>query len=140
MQLKVRRSQRAGMLGKVVFALDVLADLSSEEKALVERYKLWNEVVYSSEAATANAERANANMNNLIGLVSVASMIADKVLKKFFTIKNLTSGEHIECKDLSELLAVEEQVRIACGNLKKYLAIAESFDGREEVIEVGIAA
>ncbi|NOT54809.1 MAG: hypothetical protein HOP18_09415 [Deltaproteobacteria bacterium] len=135
MQLKVRRSQRAGMMGKVLFALDVVADLTKEEHACVERYKLWNEVVYSSEAATANAERAQAG-----NLAALGSMIADKVMKKFLTIKNLTSGEHIECKDLGELLTVEEQVRLACSNLKKYLAIAETFDGREEVIEVDIAA
>ena len=72
--------------------------------------------------------------------MALGALIADKVMKKFLTIKNLTSGEHMECKDLGELVTAEEQIRIACGNLKKYLAIAETFDGREEVIEVSIAA
>lgn len=136
MQLKVRRNQRSGMLGgKVVFTLDVMAELSGEERALVERYKLWSEVVYSSEAANDNAARMHAGSVKALGAVLV-----DKVLKRFFTVKHLVSGEHIECKDLAELLGAEEQVRIACANLKKYLEVAQTFDGREEVVEVAAAA
>ncbi|MEZ5972584.1 MAG: hypothetical protein R3C31_12300 [Hyphomonadaceae bacterium] len=136
MQLKVRRNQRSGMLGgKVVFTLDVMADLTAEERALVERYKLWGEVVYSSEAANDNAARMHGGSVKALGAVLV-----DKVLKRFFTVKHLVSGEHIECKDLAELLGAEEQVRIACANLKKYLEVAQTFDGREEVVEVAAAA
>lgn len=136
MQLKVRRSQRSGMLGgKIVFTLDVMAELSGDERALVERYKLWGEVVYSSEAANDNAARMHAGSVKALGAVLV-----DKVLKRFFTVKHLVSGEHIECKDLAELLGTEEQVRVACANLKRYLEVAQTFDGREEVVDVAAAA
>ncbi len=136
MQLKVRRSQRSGMLGgKVVFVLDVVAELAADERALVDRYKLWGEVVYSSDAANDNAARMHAGSVKAFGAVLV-----DKVLKRFFTVKNLVSGEHIECKDLAELLGAEEQVRVACVNLKRYLEVAQTFDGREEVVEVAAAA
>lgn len=136
MQLKVRRNQRSAMLGgKVVFTLDVVAELDHEERALVERYKLWNETVYSSEAVNQHAERAQAG-----NLAALGSLITDKMLKRFFTIKNLVTGEHIECKDLGEVIAAEEQVRAACANLKSYLALASTFDGREEVVEVAAAA
>jgi hypothetical protein len=135
MQLKVRRAQKSGMLGgKVVFTLDVRAELSPDEKALVDRYKLWPEVVYSSDAANANAERMHAGNVKAMGAV-----LLDKVLKRFFTIKDLVSGQHIECKDLAEVLAAEEQVRVACANLQQYLAVATTFDGREEVVEIAPA-
>jgi hypothetical protein len=45
------------------------------------------------------------------------------------------TGQHIECKDLDELLGAEEAIREACKALKVYLTVAESFDGREEVVE-----
>ena len=136
MQLKVRRGQKSGMLGgKVLFTLDVRAELTPDEQALVERYKLWPEVVYSSEAANANAERMYAGNVRALGAV-----LLDKVLKKFFTIKDLVSGQHIECKDLGEVIAAEEQVRLACTNLKQYLAVATTFDGREEVVEIAAAS
>ena len=135
MQLKVRRGQKSGLLGgKVVFTLDVRAELTQDEQALVERYKLWPEVVYSTEASTANAERAHAG-----NLAALGALITDKVLKRFFTIKDLVSGQHIECKDLAQVLAAEEQVRAACAQLKQYLAVATSFDGREEVVEIAAA-
>jgi len=136
MQLKVRRNQRSGMLGgKVIFTLDVMAELTPDEKALVDRYKLWPEVVYSSEAANDNAARVHAG-----DLKALGAVLMDKALKRFFTVKNLVSGEHIECKDLAELLGAEEQVRVACMNLKRYLEVARTFDGREEVVEVAAAA
>lgn len=136
MQLKIRRAQRSGMLGgKVIFTLDVMAELAAEERALIERYKLWNEVVYSSDAANDNAARMHGGSLKALGAVLV-----DRALKRFLTVKNLVSGEHIECKDLVELLGTEEQVRLACANLKRYLEVAQTFDGREEVIEVAAAA
>jgi hypothetical protein len=136
MQLKVRRNQRSGMLGgKVIFTLDVMADLTADERALVDRYKLWGEVVYSSDAANDNAARMHAGSVKALGAV-----LLDKALKRFLTVKNLVSGEHIECKDLAELLGTEEQVRLACANLKPYLEVAQTFDGREEVVEVAAAA
>lgn len=136
MQLKVRRGQRSGMLGgKVIFTLDVVADLTKEERALVERYKLWGQVVYSSEAANDNVARLHAGSVKALGAV-----LMDKVLKRFLTVKHLVSGEHMECKDLVELLGTEEQVRVACMNLKRYLDVAQTFDGREEVVDVAAAA
>ena len=136
MQMKVRRGQRAGALGgKVVFVLDVFVDLSAEERALVDRYKLWNECVYSSERAKENSEAAQGG-----SLKALGALIADRVMKNILSIKDLSSGQHIECKDLAQLLTVEDQVHAACGNIKKYLAVAQSFDGREIVVDIQEAA
>lgn len=136
MQLKIRRSQRPAVIGgRPVFILNVIADLTAEEGALLDRYKLWNEVVYVSGEAAGNMARAVGGNVGAIG-----GMLADKLSKKLLTIKSLTSGEQIECKDIGELIEMEEQIRGACANLKRYLAIAESFDGREEVLELDEAA
>jgi hypothetical protein len=135
MQLKVRRGQKSGMTGKVIFTLDVLIGLSNEERTLVDKYKLWNELAYSHASAEAHAEAAQGGSVKALG-----ALMLDRALKKQLTVKHLVSGEHVECKDLGELLAVEEQIRIACANVKRYLDVATSFDGREEVTEVSHAA
>lgn len=40
MKLLLRRDQRAGILGKQVFSLDVRADITADEKAVMAKYKL----------------------------------------------------------------------------------------------------
>ena len=51
------------------------------------------------------------------------------------TVDSLMSGQHIECKDLDELIGAEAAIRDACENIKAYLETAVTFDGREEVVE-----
>ena len=51
------------------------------------------------------------------------------------TIDSLMSGVHIECKSMDELLAAERAIREAAENLRAYIIVARTFDGREEIIE-----
>lgn len=51
------------------------------------------------------------------------------------TIKSLQGGHFTECPDLQTLLDTEKQIHDACEGLKKYLAVAETFDGQELVFE-----
>lgn len=145
MHLKLRRSQRnAGLMGKIAFALDARADLSAEEQALVKRYGLGKLVVYDSEARKKHGTAAMGHFEeagtaslgrsawkNVRGFASAAIM----ALSLRVTIDGLTHGEHIECKDLDELLGAESAIVEACKNLKAYLETALTFDGREEVLE-----
>ncbi len=50
------------------------------------------------------------------------------------TIDSLSSGQHIECKDLDELLALRGRFVKLVSNVKAYLGTAQMFDGTEEVI------
>lgn len=147
MQLKLKRTQRSGGLmgGKIIFALDARADLSADEKALVQKYALGKTVVYDSEARKKRAEAAYGHFDeaaagasagrslwkNARGIASAAMM----ALSLRVTVDGLVSGQHIECKDLDELLGAEGAIRNACENLKAYLETAGTFDGREEVLE-----
>ncbi len=131
MKLKIKRSQKEGMMGGVTFALDVLADLTDEEAGLVRRYKLGSSVVYSSEAANENFARAQAGSASGLG-----ALVMDRLTKRFLTIGNLVSGQHIECKDLVEVITVEEQVRIACQNLSGFLDVARTFNGTEQIVDI----
>ena len=112
MQLKIRRSQKKTMLTKeAVFVLTVELELNEEEQALERKYQLRRESVYH------NAEK-NWHM----------------------TMGSLQSGEHLECKSLGEMCSVEREVREACDSLATYIRVANTFDGTEEVVEIGTVA
>lgn len=146
MQLKLKRAQReGGMIGKkIIFALDARADLSNEEKDLVKKYGLGALVVYDSAARRKHAESAVGHADSSIGASTGASMfrlgrayasMAMSALSLRVTVDSLTRGQHIECKDLDELLGAEAAIIEACKSLKGYLETAVTFDGREEVVE-----
>src|SRR5262249_16883185 len=56
MSLKLKRPQRPGVTGKMIFALDARIGLNAEEHALVKKYKLGGFVVYDSTARSKHAE------------------------------------------------------------------------------------
>ena len=62
MQLKLSRSQKSsGMLSKsVVFCLDARADLTQEERHLIDKYKLGSQVIYNSAASAKHLANASA--------------------------------------------------------------------------------
>ncbi|MCP1747597.1 hypothetical protein [Bradyrhizobium japonicum] len=146
MQLKLKRSQRTGGMlgGKVIFALDARTDLTSDEKGLVSKYGLGKLAVYDSEARKKHGEAAYGHFDESAssttgrslwksarGIASAAMM----ALSLRITVETLMSGQHIECKDLDELLGAEAAILNACKNLKAYLETAQTFDGREDVVE-----
>ena len=154
MQLKVKRSQRSGGMlgGKVIFILDARAEPSAEESALIKKYALGKLNVYDSESrrkhqasTAAHFEAASAGpvwggtaktvassmWSNARGLASAAMMS----LSLSVTIDGLIAGQHIECKDLNELLGAEGAMREACQTIKSFIDVAATFDGREEVVE-----
>lgn len=146
MQLKLKRAQRSGgMMGnKVIFTLDARAELSKDEQELVRKYGLGKLAIYDSEARKKHAGSAYGNFDeaaysglgrslwaNARGLANAAMM----ALALRVTVDSLMSGQHIECKDLDELLGAEAAIIDACKNLKTYLETATTFDGREQVVE-----
>lgn len=125
MKLLLRRDQRSGMLGKVVFSLEVRADLSNEERENIRRYKLGDTELYSSHEIT---DRGS-------GLLGVASRLAYKAITLTITVNDLANGKRVEAKDIMEMLAIEEHIRVAAQVFKNVLDAATHFGG-EEVVEI----
>ena len=50
-------------------------------------------------------------------------------------VDDLIKGTKVECKDIMEMMAVEEQIVTACQNFRNILASMAYFDG-EEIIEL----
>lgn len=137
MQLVLKRSQRkVGMLGKeVLFCLHAQIRLSGEERFSVDEYKLGKLIVYSSEKAREHADRTQAALSDGKLLRGMAAL-ARGALSLKLTIDNLTVGQDVECKSLDEVLAAEAAIHEACENCKQYIAVAQSFDGSEQVIDI----
>jgi hypothetical protein len=145
MQLKLKRSQRAGGMlgGKIIFGLDARAALSDEEKSLVAKYSMGGVTLYNSAARNrhleALGEASSAISAGSTGLLSgtmrALGGVALASMSLQITVRSLQQGQHIECKDLDELLGAETAIVDACRNLKTYLDVAQTFDGREEVVE-----
>jgi hypothetical protein len=119
MKLLLRRDQRSALMGKPVFQLDVRAEISTEE------YKLGDTTLYASHEVI---ERGS-------GLLGVASRLAYKAMTLTVTVKDLAGGKRIECKDIIEMLAVEDQIREAAVTFGQVLAAAATFGG-EEVVQL----
>ena len=154
MQLKLKRSQRSGgmMGGKVIFILDARAEPTAEEASLIKKYALGKMNVYDSAERKKHQASAFGHFDSAAGapivgatgkgvagsLWSNAKGLASSAMMALslsVTIDSLIAGQHIECKDLNELLGAEGAISEACKNTKTYLDVAVTFDGREEVLE-----
>lgn len=125
MKLLLRRDQKRGFTGKVIFTLDVRAEISEEERGQIQKYKLGSTMLYQrSEVITPGT-----------GLLGAASRLVDKMTNLTVSVDDLAGGKHIECKDIVEMVAVEEQIREACQTFRNVLDAAAHFGG-EEVVEV----
>jgi len=112
-------------MGKMSFILDVRAELSEEERSNISKYKLGNTMLY--ERATL-VEKGS-------GLIGAASRLAFKMMNLTVSVDDLSKGKQIECKDIVEMIAVEDQIKEACQTFKAVLTAAASFGG-EEVVEI----
>ena len=124
MKLLLRRNQRAGLLGKVVFSLDVRADISNEEYENIRRYRLGDTELYSSHDIDPGS-----------GLLGAASRLAFRAITIRISVDDLANGKKIEVKDVVELLAIEEHIREAAKTFAAVLNAASTFGG-EEVLEI----
>ena len=127
MKLILRRDQRSGMLGKVVFTLDVRAEISPTEKANIDKYKLGKELVYMKNKDTPF------NDGSFSGSAKVLFFHAMNIT---ISVNELVGGKRIECKDILEMIAAEEQVKEGAITFGRMLEAASRFGG-DEIIPIG---
>lgn len=125
MKLLLRRDQNEGVFGKITFILDVRADLSEQEKNNIEKYRFGKDILYERE----KLGESNSNWGQL------AATLKYRMLNLTISVNDLSKGKRVECKDIMEMLAVEEQIKEAAHTLKAVLDAAANFGG-EEVIEI----
>lgn len=125
MKLLLRRDQKpAMMMGAPTFTLDVRAELTPEEKAAVDKYKLGKTILYM---------RNKDIPDNNGSLGSVASIVKWRLTNLIISVGDLAQGKRIECKDIMEMLGAEDQIKEAAQNFRSVLAAAAGFGGEEVV-------
>jgi hypothetical protein len=126
MKLLLRRDQKSGMLSsKITFTLAVRAELTDQEKASIRKYKLGETMLY---------ERSKV-IDPGSGLLGLASRMAMKMINLSISVNDLEGGKTVDCKDIVEMLAVEEQIKEAAQTFRSVLEAASTFGG-EEVVEL----
>jgi hypothetical protein len=110
-------------MGKVVFQLDVRAEISKEEMSSIQRYRLGDTVLYTKAELT---DRGS-------GLLGLASRLAFKAMNISVSVNDLVNGKRVECKDIVEMLAVEDQIKEAAATFKAVLNAAVHFGGDEAI-------
>ena len=125
MKLLIRRSQKSSLMGKAVFVFEVRADITDEERQHISKYKLGDTMLYEKSTLI---DRGS-------GMLGVASRLLHAALNITVSVNDLSNGKKVECKDIIEMLAVEDQIKEAAGTFKQVLDAAAHFGG-EEVIEL----
>src|ERR1700712_447257 len=103
MQLKIQRSQRKGMTGKVIFCLDVRAEYSGAERSDINKYAIGGQVVYNSRAQQRHTVNALAQATRIGGGAAetakgIGRSLVSLALAKMnlsITIASLGRGHHI---------------------------------------------
>jgi hypothetical protein len=123
MKLLLRREQKSGLLGGMSFLLNVRAEITDPERTNINKYKLGKSVLYSrGEIVDPGA-----------GLLGLASRLTFKAMNISVSVDDLTGGKRVECKDIVEMLAVEDQIKEAFRTFKLVLEAAATFGGEEIV-------
>jgi hypothetical protein len=154
MVLKIKRSTKDGVLGRVIYIIDARMDASAAIRSTIAKHRLGSRVIYESDARQEHRAAAQRHIdesssdNSLFAPPSEHLKGVGKTLWKLsraavsatraalslrITVNSLLSGVHIECKDLDELGEAEDALVAAKSNLEGYIARLGSFDGREEI-------
>jgi hypothetical protein len=126
MKLLLRRNQNAGMFGKITFVLDARAEISAEERAAIDKYKLGGELLYVKNKDVPRDE----------GIKQLGKLLVFHALNLTISVNDLVNGKRIDCKDIWEMLAAEDQLKEAAIGFGRILEAARHFGG-EQVIPIG---
>jgi hypothetical protein len=142
--LRIRRSHRFTLiLRRPKFILYFKADVSSEDMALIDKYKLGRSHLYTSEEFLKKTEEMNMKVDSSLEAIKKTLAYLTKWLAwiwRFFTLKitirTLVRGKRVEKGSLGDLMALEQQVISSSNSMKDYLVVARTFNGAVETIEI----
>ena len=127
-KVKIRRGQITGMTGKVTFSVNFIAELSPEAREAVRRYRFGKTVLYQKDP------KLDISINIFRFLWRLLWLWLTR--KRWqITIADLVHGRTIDCKDILEVLDVEERIMGAAKMFASVLRAASWFGG-EEIVEL----
>jgi len=120
MKLVLLRNQSSTFTGKAKFSIMAKIEVSSEEQTHIRKYDMGKTLLHTNMANRGSG---------IAGAISRASMEVK------FTVNDLINGKKVECKDIMEMLELEEVIVSVSKTFKQVLEAAASFGG-ETVIEL----
>lgn len=126
MKLVIKRSKKSTISGKSKYELYVRADITDEEKTLIKQNSLGKlNLVYHDKSGI------GAGLAGMSFWASLWKMMKDTQM----SVDTFVRGTTFNCKDVTELIAIEDDAREASLLLRTILEMAKTFGG-EEVIDV----
>jgi len=122
MELHLSRSQKSGLMGGIKFTLSVKTSLTDAERGHVSKYKLGDTLLYEKGS------------EKIAAAGGFTSMLTARLMQLRVTANDLINGKSIECKDILEMLAAEQQIKESAEAFHAMLTAAAKFEG-EEVIK-----
>jgi hypothetical protein len=128
LQLKIRRSQVKGLTGGVQFNVHFIAELSPDAHQAVAHYRFGRTVLYQKPL------ELKLSFNVFVALWRMFWLWITRARWQI-TVNDLVKGRSVKCKDILEVLQVEQDVRTASELFADILRTASWFGG-EEVVEL----
>jgi hypothetical protein len=152
-----KQSNRMNIFNRGIFMLDARLGLNQKQFSDVRKYRLARQVVYDSARRQKRSELARTHLllaaqqetgktatlqQQIAGFFRTIYYLFRALfswLLSFFFVRirlgKLIRGAHVESKNLSRILEVRQAVETAAEDLKIYLSVASTFDGREDLFE-----
>jgi hypothetical protein len=128
--------------------MEFRATYTADQIRLIDKYNLWRENLYASK------EHMEYMLSNKASMQAIGTWLQGKETEvswwKFFKnllllrfapkieARHLINGKRLTCPDIMDLLEAETQVQSCARNLLGYIAMCETFDGREIIYEINL--
>ena len=127
-QLKIRRSQAKGLSRHVQFNVHFIAELSPDARKAIEHYRFGKIPLYQKPL------ELKLTLNVLLAFFRMFWLWITRSRWQI-TVNDLANGRTVKCKDILEVLRVEEDIRNAASVFADILRTASWFGG-EEVVDL----
>jgi len=127
-KLKIRRSQNKALMRGVGFSVHFIAELSPDARKAVDHYGFGKVVLFEKDLKL----KMTANPIKIIWRFIKLALTRSQWQ---ITVNDLVQGRTISCKDILEMLDVEEDIRQAAKLFADVLRTASTFGG-EELIDL----
>lgn len=126
--LKVRRNQTTSVTKKVGFSIHVIAELSPEARAAVNKYRLGKVILFQKDL------ELKVTKSFLLALWRFIVLFFTR-RRWQITVNDLVQGRTLTARDVIEMLSTEDEIKKAANVFADVLRAASWFGG-EEVIEL----
>ena len=127
-KLKIRRSQNKAMMRGIGFSVHFIAELSPDARKAVDHYGFGKVVLFERDLKL----KLTANPLKIIWRFLKLWLTRSRWQ---ITVNDLVKGRTISCKDILEMLEVEEDIRQAAKLFANVLRTAATFGG-EDLIDL----